>query len=412
MTTPHDPVSVTLALGSSAPYQRTLASRLLSAGMLRRVLVPGLFLEVQDPTPDGSLQVIKKFPASKLFNRVLWGTWARTPARIRPKPPMQVTGWLSDRLLAKWIEPSTIFHACTALCLASLHAAKRQGAITLVDIGTRHPRLWRQSAIEECRRFGVRDQEGAAMLPEAMLRRMDREFEACDRILVPSHVARQSFAEMGLEEKTTIVLTGVDTELFSPPAVFSSEQAPRFRACYVGRVQMAKGVMYLLQAWKRLALPNAELVLVGEVKSEVQALLKSNADSSVRLAGVLPPHEVAKIYRESNLFVFPSVSEGLAEVVLEAMATALPVVTTDKSGANDCLEHGKEGLIVPARDVDAMADAILWCYQHRDESRAMGRAARSRIESEFTIDHYIERQIALYRSLAGKAEAPLPAGIS
>ncbi len=109
MPAPPDAVSVTLALGSSAPYQKTLASRLLSAGMLRRVLVPGLFLEVQDPTPDGSLQVIKKFPASKLFNRVLWGTWARLPAKIRPKPPMQVTGWLSDRLLSKWIEPSSIF---------------------------------------------------------------------------------------------------------------------------------------------------------------------------------------------------------------------------------------------------------------------------------------------------------------
>src|SRR5271168_2251243 len=107
MTTPPDPVSVTLALGSSAPYQKTLASRLLSAGMLRRVLVPGLFLEVQDPASDGSLHVIKRFPANKLFNRVLWGTWARLPAKIRPKPPMRATSWLSDRLLSNWIEPSS-----------------------------------------------------------------------------------------------------------------------------------------------------------------------------------------------------------------------------------------------------------------------------------------------------------------
>ncbi len=129
--------------------------------------------------------------------------------------------------------------------------------------------------------------------------------------------------------------------------------------------------------------------------------------------GILPPHEVAKVYQESNLFVFPSVSEGLAEVVLEAMATGLPVVTTDTSGANDCLQHEKEGLIVPARDVDAMADAILWCYQHPDESRAMGRAARARIENEFTIDHYIERQIALYRALAGEKKAtPQPGHVN
>jgi starch synthase len=393
-----DAVSVTLALGSSAPYQRTLATRLLSAGMLRRVLVPGLFLEIQDPAPDGSLKVIKKFPANKLLNRVIWGTWARWPEKIRPKPPMMVTGFLSDWLLSRWIEPSSIFHACTGFCLAGLRAAKRQGAVTLVDIGTRHPRAWRQSALEECRRFGVNDQEGAAMLPEVLLRRMDREFDTCDHILVPSNVSRQSFVERGLEKKTIVVLTGVDSDFFSPPP---AAEKPLFRVCYVGRVQMAKGVPYLLQAWKRLALPNAELVLVGEVKPAAQSVLNAYADSSVRFAGILPPQEVAKIYRESDLMAFPSVSEGLAEVVLEAMASGLPVVATDLSGAKDCLVQGKEGLIVPARDVDAMADAILWCYQHRDESRAMGKAARARIESEFTLDHYIERQIALYRSLAG-----------
>jgi glycosyltransferase involved in cell wall biosynthesis len=311
---------------------------------------------------------------------------------------MMITGWMSDRLLSKWIEPSSIFHACTGLCLASLHAAKRQGAIALVDIATRHPRLWRESAIRECRRFGVLDQEGAAMLPEAFLRRMDREFEACDRIVVPSNISRQSFAEMGLEEKTTVVLTGVDSQFFSPPA---PSERPIFRACYVGRVQMAKGLVYLLQAWKHLALPRAELVLVGEARPEVLSVLKKYADQTVRMTGILPPQEVAKCYLESDLFVFPSVSEGLAEVVLEAMATGLPVVATDMSGANDCLVNGKEGLIVPARDVEAMAEAILWCYQNREQSRALGRAARARIESEFTLDHYFKRQIALYRSLAG-----------
>jgi glycosyltransferase involved in cell wall biosynthesis len=397
---PLDAASVTLALGSSAPYQRTLAARLLSAGMLGRVLTPGLFMEVQQPGPDGALQIIKKFPANKLFNRVLWGAWGRLPEKLRPKPPMTVTSALADRLLSEWIGPCSIFHACTGFCLDCLRAAKRQGAITLVDIGTRHPRAWRQSAIEECRRFGVHGLEGAAMLTETMLRRMDREFDACDRILVPSNVSRRSFVDRGLGDKTMVVTTGVDTQSYSPVNPPFLER-PLFRACYVGRVQMAKGVAYLLQAWKRLALPGAELLLIGEATSEARSVLNVHASPSVKFVGVLPPHEVARCYRESDLFVFPSVSEGLAEVVLEAMATALPVVASDMSGARDCLKHGEEGLIVPARDVDAMAEAILWCHQHRDEARAMGRAARARIESEFTINHYVDRQFALYRDLAG-----------
>ena len=92
MVVPPDDASETLALGSSAPYQMDLASRLLSAGMLRRVLAPGLFLEIRDPAHDGSLQVIKRFPANKFLNRVIWGTWGRLPRKIRPKPSTMVTG--------------------------------------------------------------------------------------------------------------------------------------------------------------------------------------------------------------------------------------------------------------------------------------------------------------------------------
>ncbi len=110
-----------------------------------------------------------------------------------------------------------------------------------------------------------------------------------------------------------------------------------------------------------------------------------------------------ELYRESDLFVFPSVNEGLAQVLLEAMATGLPVVASELSGAQDCITEGKEGFIVAAREVERLAEAIRWCYEHRDETRAMGRAARAKIQSQFTLDHYNQRMIALYRGLASKA---------
>jgi glycosyltransferase involved in cell wall biosynthesis len=88
-------------------------------------------------------------------------------------------------------------------------------------------------------------------------------------------------------------------------------------------------------------------------------------------------------------------------VLLEAMASSLCVVATDLSGATECITSGKEGTIVPARDVGALADAISWCYWHREEGQVMGKAARERIESKFTLDHYNQRVIALYCSLKG-----------
>jgi glycosyltransferase involved in cell wall biosynthesis len=61
--------------------------------------------------------------------------------------------------------------------------------------------------------------------------------------------------------------------------------------------------------------------------------------------------------------------------------------------------HGKDGLVVPARRVNELAEAIWWCFQHRQELPAMGKAARQEIEQRFTRAHYEERQIAVYRSL-------------
>ena len=171
----------------------------------------------------------------------------------------------------------------------------------------------------------------------------------------------------------------------------------------MGRVELAKGLTYLLEAWKRLALTNAELLLVGDVAPEMQSVIKSYALSTVRFKGFSTRDDVAQSYRDSDLFVFPSVNEGLARVLLEAMATELPVIATDKSGAEDCITQGQEGTILPARDADALAEAILWHFQHRDESAAMGKAGRRRIEQEFTLSHYEERMLRLYRVLAARA---------
>src|SRR3974390_1226197 len=134
-----DPVSVALALGA-APYQKTLAAKLLSAGMLRQVLEFVPFLEVHEPNGSGKLERARSFPAYTLLKRVVWGIWRRLPSGVQPRPPVTSSAWLADRLLSKRIAPCRIFHGCAALCLASLRAAKQNDAVTLVENAACHPR--------------------------------------------------------------------------------------------------------------------------------------------------------------------------------------------------------------------------------------------------------------------------------
>jgi glycosyltransferase involved in cell wall biosynthesis len=303
----------------------------------------------------------------------------------------------ADRLVSRHVPACDVFHGWNGLSLACLGAAKRMQAVTIIENPSMHPRAWQRIVLEECERFGIRPSECRAVLPSALIRRMEAEFDRCDFIVVPSAVARDSFGDPKYRGKAQVIHAGIDHRFFAPG------DAPRsgniFRVCYTGRVEIAKGVPYLLQAWKQLELANAELILIGEVAPEMKSLIRQYAAANVTFAGFLPADKVRDWYRRCDVFAFPSVNEGLARVLLEAMSTRLPIVATPASGAGDCVTPGKDGTMVPERDSRALAEALLWHYENRDASREMGKAARAAIEARFTVAHYEARMIGFYESL-------------
>jgi len=164
---------------------------------------------------------------------------------------------------------------------------------SLLENGTLHARCWQREVLFECGQAGIKPGACPTALPLPLSRRLEREYELCDAIIVPSTTARRSFAEFGLAQKTHVVWPGVDSDFFSPlPSLLPS---PKFRACYVGRIGLAKGVTYLLQAWKTLALPQAELVLVGPVQPDIRPILAQYVGSNIMVTGPLPPRQVADL---------------------------------------------------------------------------------------------------------------------
>ncbi|HEY6375704.1 MAG TPA: glycosyltransferase family 4 protein [Edaphobacter sp.] len=369
--------------------------------MLHRVISFGPDLQILDPDGTGGLKQVHRYAHYRIANRILWAAWRRLPGtRYSPKLPGTFSAAYADWLASRWVSASKIFHGWAGLSLISLQAAASQGAITMLENPIMHPSYWQQTVLEECEAFGVRPRDCRAVLHSALINRMEREYRLCDFIIVPSAVARDSFERAGHSGKAIVVHAGVDSQFFTPASV--RDPTPLFRVCYTGRVELTKGVIHLLQAWKRLNLPNAELVLIGEVTPEMHPFLKGYALPNVRLTGFIAPAEVAGWYRRSHLFAFPSINEGLARVLFEAMSSGLPVVATAQSGAEECVTPGVDGTIVPARDANALAQTIFHHYQHREQTAAMGSAARSKIEQQFTLAHYEERMINIYASLPSR----------
>jgi colanic acid/amylovoran biosynthesis glycosyltransferase len=194
------------------------------------------------------------------------------------------------------------------------------------------------------------------------------------------------------------------------PAIYSVRTPPRrdddvLRLITVGSLIWKKGLEYMLQS---LALlkgwgVRAMLDIVGEGidrQRVVYTISDLNLNDTVTLHGRMTPTNVARMLAASDVFLLASLSEGISNAVIEAMASGLPVVTTDCGGMREAVTDGVEGFLVPPRDPTAMARAIEALSADRDLRAQMGRSGRERVIRDFTLDAQIAEWIELFESVA------------
>lgn len=304
-----------------------------------------------------------------------------------------------DRAAARRLErgPWKFFHGWSGECARSLRVARERGIPSLIEIPTWH----RHKGKEKPTRLTKSEREAAALRGWAgwkqrlliSRQQMLEEYELADRILVLSEKAEETFLAAGVpKEKLFRHQRGVDPERFHP-----AETAPeKFRALFVGALIERKGVHHLLRVWRQLALPNAELVLVGAVHPEIEPVLRECADSTVIARGFVK--DVAAEYRSATVHIFPSECEGSAKCTYEAAACGLPQITTREAG--DVVQDGLNGLIIPPNNPDALAEAIRRLHGDRDLCARLGAAGRQRVVSQFTWAHFRARLLKAYEIAA------------
>lgn len=209
-------------------------------------------------------------------------------------------------------------------------------------------------------------------LPQKYSDQLEQECETADRIMVGSSFARQSFVELGYDAGRIVVNPyGVDSTQFMP------RSEPRrdgvFRVLFVGQIGQRKGLSYLFQGYEKFKRPDSELHVVGgyspghEVYARFQGLYRHTPH--------IPHKDLPSLFREADVFVFPSLVEGLGLVVLEAMACGVPVITTTH-GPGDVVRDGLDGFFVPIRDPEAIANRLDQLYRDPSLREQMGRNAR------------------------------------
>ena len=192
-----------------------------------------------------------------------------------------------------------------------------------------------------------------------------------DGFLVGSSFVRKSLTNFNTDErKIKIVPYGVDTSRFV--CKHFTMNSGKIRFIFVGRVNRRKGIQHLLPAFDKIESNKAELVLVGPYDENDELVKKYATHSNIFFKGFVTSDVVADYYMRSDIFVLPSLGEGLAQVGIEAMNCGLPIIVSDNSGVNDLVTEGREGFVVPTSDMNALYEKMQWFVENPSKVKEMG----------------------------------------
>jgi glycosyltransferase involved in cell wall biosynthesis len=203
-----------------------------------------------------------------------------------------------------------------------------------------------------------------------------------------------------------LIYHGLDLSKFEPDRRLPSD-GRRPLLLSVGQLKEKKGFPYLLRACRMLRDQGydfaCEIIGEGPQRRELEAMVTDlGLDDTVVLRGAVSHQEVLERYARAALFALACVPaedgdrDGIPNVLLEAMAMRVPVVSSRFSGIPEAVEDGCTGLLVPPRDTEALAGALIRLLDDRDLRERMGRAGRERVEEHFDIRDNIGRLVDLF----------------
>ena len=371
----HDLQVLHISPGSYRPYDRDHSTyaiwKALAAGFRRYDVVGRSTAEAAEWT-DGPLTVRLLRRNMERELEFLWKQFEVVP-------------------LGRSLNPDAVVCQSPALGgLAALRIARGSGAGTLMEIhGNEYlvdarpgSRIW---LLQRISRYALRRASLIRVLSEGMKERLLQRYGP------------------GLGEKVRVLPPRVDLDRFklaSRPATLG----PRLRAIMVGAVNANKGQLRLIRALRHSPVP-IELHIVGEGPDLADCraeAAKASPSLSIVCHGAQNPGRVAQLLQESDVFVMYSKTEGTPRAMMEAMATGLPVVTTNAGFCADVVADGVEGIVLGPDPDKEIAGVLASWFEHPEEPRRMGLAAHARAQRDYDAVVLFERYRSLIAEAAGR----------
>jgi glycosyltransferase involved in cell wall biosynthesis len=325
---------------------------------------------------------------------------ARAPCGLSRSELLNKILWFREASLAKtaaqFAKHATILVSASCIAKAAFTAAREAGTLTVLNFQTVHHRYVRRLLVEE---IELQPEFAVSLMPylysSAIYDILDDEISLADHILVGSSFAKLSFTAEGIPaSKTTIIPYGTNLSMFTPAVAKPNRSG--LKILFVGQISQLKGISYALEAYRKTKGPSTHLTLVGNFIGSSEPFRKYQSDFT-HISHV--PHDVMpQIFRNADVFVLPTLADGMGLAVLEAMASGLPVIVT-ANGPGDLVRDGIDGFVVPIRDSEAIAVRLDVLRNNPEMRLAMGQSARLRAE-QFSWEMYALTAADLVLSLA------------
>lgn len=262
------------------------------------------------------------------------------------------------------------------------------------------------------------EDDGLTHVTQSAMRRFYRPFKM---VFSRSAEYAESLAHLGIHpSKRAALRPGINTTRFDPRFrdqrcwEHAGVRASSIKVLFTGRVSVEKNMPLLAEIWKRVRslAPDVDATLVvigdGPYRAEMEPAL---ADCNARFLGFRHGEDLSRLYASSDLFVFPSVTDTLGQVVLESQASGLPALVSDVGGPKEVVREGKTGYVLSTRNINAWADRIVRLLRDTSLRQALGHEA-SRHASQFSIQRSFEDFWHRHGRIAGwsssAAEPPEP----
>lgn len=307
-----------------------------------------------------------------LTNRLpLIGLLSYAAAQISPSFGEQVKVAcfpMFDRWVESQIPEGTHVFSSYGYAVECFRKARSSGAATFMDGGNSHLLHYWKVVSDEHARWNC----SLPPFPKPWYERGLRSIELTDWVFSPSSYVTRSYLDQGFPQDRILHLPyPIDLSNFSPEPAVELPASP-LRVVCTGGVSLRKGFPYLLEAMRIIRRErDAVLMLTDIVHPSMRPILANYTDIPIEWSPVLPHTQLGARLKSAHVFALLSLEDGFALTAAEAMACGVPVVLTPNTGFADFIRPGENGDVVPIRDPQAAAAAIIRCYErHRDQGPA------------------------------------------